>query len=663
MEYTNGTKELASASNVNLTYSISDPKKLKDNKVTATVTDAGILKISRGEAGKAIDIDIVSEDGTHVPATITLVAPAPITKIEKFASPKQMLDLGYNEQRTLEITCPATTPALAATTDELIWSSSKPAIATVSASGEFGEKATITAVGVGTAKITVKASSGKNASFTVNVYATPDTVEITGADSGYTGKPITLNAVLKADDGKVLPVGNTSLKWAKANSKDKDIKKVSAKKDIATVTPADLLTDLNGVTSSVTVAATYKNNTGKGTTKMDPVSHPIRLTQSNVKNVTVDIFQRTKSDGKDHVYDIMHQIPVKAKSTAKNETVTFTHNGLKDLSKGKKAFYVGQNYFMDAKGEGQIDSIAWAVSGKNVNYNAYDEHFEATFTGTAKTTVKASYITVDTTGSKPKAIKSTKTINITPIQNATSIAFAKSVVVKNPAKNTAKPQSVSFSIKTVLPKRANYGTVEWKVLAYDGEKTYVQNTDGGEQKALIRKFNNKSVTIDVPGDFKAGSVIKVGAYTQAGVVAYGYIYITEQTTKVIPQASTDGGKTFTVAGTKKNVNTQSITLGSTDTLQLSAKLETQYYENNEKVVMRDPNARDAALGAKKLGDPIYGTTTAYQTEPVTYSLDKKSALIIKVDADGNVTPLKKGTATVTIKTLSNKSAKVTVIVD
>ena len=155
----------------------------------------------------------------------------------------------------------------------------------------------------------------------------------------------------------------------------------------------------------------------------------------------------------------------------------------------------------------------------------------------------------------------------------------------------------------------------------------------------------------------------LAASRQAGVVAYGYIYITEQTTKVIPQASTDGGKTFTVAGTKKNVNTQSITLGSTDTLQLSAKLETQYYENSEKVVKRDSEARDAALGAKKLGDPIYGTTTAYQAEPVTYSLDKKSALIIKVDADGNVTPLKKGTATVTIKTLSNKSAKVTVIVD
>lgn len=83
----------------------------------------------------------------------------------------------------MDLTCPSTTPALKDTTDELVWSSNKPAIATVSASGEYGEKATITAVGVGTAKITVKASNGKSAAFTVTVFASPKTVEITGADS------------------------------------------------------------------------------------------------------------------------------------------------------------------------------------------------------------------------------------------------------------------------------------------------------------------------------------------------------------------------------------------------------------------------------------------------------------------------------------------------
>lgn len=663
LEYTDGTKELASASNVNLTYSISDPKALKDNKVTATVTDAGSLKISKGDAGKVIDVDIVSEDGTHGSAKITLVAPNPITKMGKFDPARGNLDLGFKEQRTLDLTCPSTTPALKDTTDELVWSSNKPAIATVSASGEYGEEATITAVGVGTAKITVKASSGKSAAFTVTVFASPKTVEITGADSGYTGKPITLNAVLKAEDGMVLPVGNTSLKWAKGNNKDKNIKKVSGKKDVATVTPADLLTDLNGVTSTVTVGGSYKNASGKQT--LNTETHTISLTQSDVKNVTIDIFQKTKSNDKDVVYDTMYTIPKKAKETAKNENVTVTYNGLKDLKNNKKAFYVGQNYFMDAEGDGQIDSIAWAVTGKNVNYNAYDEHLTADFTGTAKTTVKASYITVDRTKpDKPKAIKNTKTINITPIQNATSIAFAKPVVVKNPAKKTDKPQSVSFAIKNIVPKKANYGKVEWKVMAYDGEKTYVQNTTmtGAEKATLIKKFNEKSVTINVPDSFKAGSVVKVGAYTQAGVVAYGYIYITEQTTKVIPQASKNGAE-FKEAGTKKNVNTQSMKLGSTDTLKLSAKLETKYFENGAAVTMKGNDARDAALGATKLGDPVYGTTTAYQAEPVTFTLDKKSALIIKVDEDGNVTPLKKGTATVTIKTLSNKSGKVTVIVE
>ena len=49
-------------------------------------------------------------------------------------------------------------------------------------------------------------------------------------------------------------------------------------------------------------------------------------------------------------------------------------------------------------------------------------------------------------GKNPKAVKNTKTINITPVKKADSIAFAKPVIVKNPAKNPNKPQTVSFTI-------------------------------------------------------------------------------------------------------------------------------------------------------------------------------------------------------------------------
>lgn len=674
LEYTDETKELASSSNVNLTYSITDTKALKANGVTATLTEAGILKISKGDAGKEIAIDIVSENGVHQPATIKLVVPNPVTKIDKL--PKiPILDLGIENNITYEVTIPSSsienkdkTTGIDNSTDELIWSSNKPAIADVQSEGN-GEKATIIAKGVGTAKITVKASSGKSASATVTVHATPSDVKFEGTTTGYSGQPIALTAVLLGDKGQELPLGTTKLKWeiAKIGTKKDPNAKVSAKKDVATVTPANLLNGIDlsdlskPVNTTVNVTTTYKdpNQTYKKTKQLPVKSHIIALKQSDVKNVSIDIFQRVQNEGKDHTYDSVYTMGItNGKNTKESWAVTFN-------AKTKEKFYVGQKYFMEAKSsdtesQKQIDSVAWAVTGKGVNYSANAEQLTTDFTSNAKTTVKASYITIDRT--KAKAIKNTKTINITPIQNATSIAFAKPVVVKNPAKNTTKPQAVTFAIKDIVPKKANYGTVTWKVMAYDGEKTTVfgmpATGSATVNNNLVASQNNKSIKVNVPGNFKAGSVIKVGAYTQVGVVAYGYIYITEQTTKVIPMASKNGAEAKE-AGTKKD-NTQTIKLGSEDKLVLSAKLDTKVFEDGKSVPY---TGRDVAMGEDKLGNNTYSTTTAYQTEPVTYSLDKKSALIVKVDANGNVTPLKKGTATVTIKTLSNKSAKVKIIVE
>ena len=48
----------------------------------------------------------------------------------------------------------------------------------------------------------------------------------------------------------------------------------------------------------------------------------------------------------------------------------------------------------------------------------------------------------------------------------------------------------------------------------------------------MKKSTKNSITVNVPGTAQAGSVIKVGAYTNGGVVAYAYIYVTDKTTKV-----------------------------------------------------------------------------------------------------------------------------------
>ena len=148
----------------------------------------------------------------------------------------------------------------------------------------------------------------------------------------------------------------------------------------------------------------------------------------------------------------------------------------------------------------------------------------------------------------------------------------------------------------------------------------------------VTKTTANSITVKIPGKAQAGSVIKVGAYTNGGVVAYAYIYVTDKTTKV------------TVTGAP-----ESVSLGKTVSVG----------------TVKVTDSKEAGLKNQEFDKT--GTTTAYETEPVTYSVDKTSAKYISVDQNGNVTGLQKTpgkkTATVTIKTISGKSAKVKIKVN
>ncbi len=677
LEYSDGTHELASNSDIKLTYSIASTKQaLKNDKITATLTEAGNLKISKGAAGKTIKVDIIGDDDIMVKdASITLVAQNIVKTMKKPSAADKTKTLDFGGEIAGSITYPEVTnqdktTGIEKSTDELVWSSNKPAIVEVkpiekTLSHGDCTSAEIIAKGVGTAKVTVKSSSGKSAVYTVNVYSIPDSVEITGAATGYTGKPISLKAVLKNEKGEEIPVGTTKLTWSidKIENKKNPNAKISGKKENATVTPVNLLVNLNKehikeATISVSVKATYKYGTNKGEKGLkDPFN--ITLAQSDVSQVKIEMYGTVLDNNGEPKREILTTMePLKGTK----ETYAITYNGIKNETQ----FDVGQKYDLMATSnypgsEKQMNTIAWAVTGKGVTYienigseNEFSQIIPD-FTSNAKATFKASYITLKDQGAgkNPKAVKNTKTINITPVKKADSIAFAKPVIVKNPAKNPNKPQMVSFTIAEA-PKKSYYGKVEWKVLAYNNKDkqvfTYNVKMDGAtDKKDLVKptaKPNYKSVTINVPGDFTTGSVIKVGAYSEFGVVAYGYIYITEQTKTVIPYAKVGAEESKPVKDmTGKQVTMNLFTEdGKINTTQLSAKFNTNKNSNVD--------------AGQITPDVNLGDTKSYITDPVTYSLDKKSALVVKVDENGKVTPLKRGKATVTIKALNGKSAKV-----
>ena len=689
LEYSDGTHELASNSDIKLTYSIASTKQaLKNDKITATLTEAGNLKISKGAAGKTIKVDIIGDDDIMVKdASITLVAQNIVKTMKKPSAADKTKTLDFGGEIAGSITYPEVTnqdktTGIEKSTDELVWSSNKPAIVEVkpiekTLSHGDCTSAEIIAKGVGTAKVTVKSSSGMSAVYTVNVYSIPDSVEITGAATGYTGKPISLKAVLKNEKGEEIPVGTTKLTWSidKIENKKNPNAEISGKKENATVTPVNLLVNLNKehikeATISVSVKATYKYGTNKGEKGLkDPFN--ITLAQSDVSQVKIEMYGTVLDNNGEPKREILTTMePLKGIK----ETYAITYNGIKNETQ----FDVGQKYDLMATSnypgsEKQMNTIAWAVTGKGVTYienigseNEFSQIIPD-FASNAKATFKASYITLKDQGAgkNPKAVKNTKTINITPVKKADSIAFAKPVIVKNPAKNPNKPQTVSFTIAEA-PKKSYYGKVEWKVLAYNNKDkqvfTYNVKMDGATEKTdLVKptaKPNYKSVTINVPGDFTTGSVIKVGAYSEFGVVAYGYIYITEQTKTVIPYAKVGTGESKPVKDmTKKQVTMNLFTEdGKINTAQLSVKFDTQV--NTVGVDNKVTLVKNQGIAAGQMTEANLGDTKSYITDPVTYSLDKKSALVVKVDENGKVTPLKRGKATVTIKALNGKSAKV-----
>lgn len=620
----NGTEKPANDCTESVVYS---NVKTSSSKTKATLTDAGVLKITKAQVGDTISFDMTTEAGVKGSGEITIATPVPVTGIT-FASKTMTMDMGIGEVVSFngadvvaEEVVPTVTPA--DTTDELTWTSSKKTVATVVPS-EDGKSATIIANGVGKATITVKATSGKKATVKVTVKATPDNVtieDVNGNESGYytySGKPANLIAVLRGENGLVVPKGSTKLTWSIANEGHKSNAKVSSK---GVVTPALILyadskkSEIAGETTA-TVSVKMKNGSF-----VDTDEYALTLVQSDVKDVTIETVQ----------YGANGRTLVK---TLDKNTSKATY---KDL-------YVGQSYVFEPTTtsgdvyDGSADSVAWTVSGKGITSYANGADLYTTILSKSKSTVKATYVTLTEKKGKLTAAKKTKTITISPVQLATSLTLNKNAVVVNP--KTKGTNKVTFSVKAFAPKNAT-DKIMWKVLTYNNSETEDHiaittsvNADIDNNKDLRKDVRNdaknKKITITIPGNTPAGSVIKVGAYAEGGAVAYAYIYVTDKTSKVNP-----------LINGQKPLKTNEVLLGG-DKVQLSATL----------TVGNDATIIPGQVTFEQ------GNTTAYATEPVSFVLDKKSAQIISVDADGYVTALKKGTATVTIKTISGKSAKV-----
>ena len=556
----------------------------KDTK-SVVISDAGIMTVKKMPKGK-VTLHAVTEKGKAAEAEITFDAGVGANKVE--ANKKSVtLDWIAPESRKADVsvTLKAKDPANdSKVTDAVEWSTKQTKVVSVTADPEDDTKAVITAKGVGTATITAKATSGKKATIKVTVNSTPDSVKIEGADSTYTGKKLQLTAVPYGKDNTVIPVGKTKFKFTV--NKNKNIK-VTAK---GLVSSANLLVNdnkqpIDKAEATINLVATFKGGSKTATQK-------VTVNQADIDDITV------------------------VNATTKNDVIVAGQKNNTDMN-----IFAGRDYqyvataLPDAKFS---EAVSWASSNKKVGTVSDNGLFTAIKGGTTKITASYVNVTTDSKG-KSKAKVEKKTITVKAVQKATSLTLNKNVFV---VKAGAKP--VSINVKKQLPSGSK-DKITWKTVV--GELQADGSTKVTVESTNVAGTNGTKVSIPV-STYKAGTVVKVGAFADGGAVSYAYIYVVDNKASGV-QLVKDGGAKLT------NADVKALEVGKEVKFTPQVKVNGKFVDTVE----------------------YTRENIAYAADPVTYSFSK--AGIATID-NGSIKALKPGTTKLTVKTASGKKTTLTI---
>lgn len=339
------------------------------NKKLASVDKKGVVTMKKvSDPVTPVILTAVTEDGLIAQTAITIEEGNPVKKITLSEKKVVLSDLG--ETKVITATVVAKDEGKP-TTDKLVWTSAKDTIVTVEGDAEPASgkaEATLEAVGVGKAKVTIKASTGKSASLTVTANATVDHVEIEGTADTYPKKKVTLYATRYDKKGNELPENSGKLKWV-IDPASKKIASVSGKK---------------GDTAIVTVK-TKKLNEGE--------------TQTIIVKAQINKEEKGSFE------------------------LTVNPSGITDLKpiEGEKELYVGEETWYSAEAVGgSAEEITWTSSNSKVL--TIDEEGHAVALKAGKVTVKGT-VTLANGNTKSQPIK------VTVTQPITELAMKKTMMV------------------------------------------------------------------------------------------------------------------------------------------------------------------------------------------------------------------------------------------
>lgn len=480
-------EDLNSASEV-VTYAVNGSSKVAVvNGDTLTVKGVG-----------DITLFAILPDGTEGPSVeITTEAGSPIKKLIASDS-KVELDFGEKENviPTYDVSVDVETVDGDDTTDVITWTTNKPSVAYVDVDPKKPEdqtRAQITAVGVGKATITAKATSGKTAKFNVTVKATLIRIEIAPQGSNeyaWSGK---------TEELKITRVPEQNKEKLKVTSLDKRVKVKSVAGSV-TITPAvdlKLADDEN------------KKSVGEGDDAFDYTEVELEVTASD-KN----------SDASANTTIKVRQCDVQIKKVT---DTSVDPEEAKDMDKqtvrtNPYETYTYQAELSDKHNKPGTSAVSWASSNVNVARISNMGELTVVGSGTAKITVSSVYAK-----SKGKYATSKKTFTVKSTPACDKIVLKSDTA----AYDQSKPKkAVTITIKQQLSwdsKKAN-DEIDWYV-------------NGVKQKKDKKYVTDKKITLQSTAfrGLEAGSIVEVMAVSKMNpeVSAIATVYVVKPAAKKI----------------------------------------------------------------------------------------------------------------------------------
>ena len=228
------------------------------NTHVATIDAYG--KITANGVGTA-EIIVITKDGFYEAECKVTVTPAKVipTNVSLNAGSLQLT-------KGISKTLTATVSPANATDKSVVWSSSNSSVAKIDSNGK------VTAVGNGTATITVKTVDGsKTASCTVTVSTLPSAVSLNKTTASLKkGETLTLSATVSPSDAS-----NKSVVWSSSNT------------SVATVNSNGKVTAVGNGTATITVKTTAGSKTA--TCKVTVTTSPTGVSITNKKQLALDV--------------------------------------------------------------------------------------------------------------------------------------------------------------------------------------------------------------------------------------------------------------------------------------------------------------------------------------------------------------------------------------